>query len=154
MRTVTWSKSTQVKAPPSTVFEWMTDFQEDDHARHAFVVGSGAKKTYTKKPSKRTIVSRSGNSVKILDEWGGRKFPMDLELVPLDRTVKMKGIMGYEAVWKAQPDEGGTKVEANVSLTAKGLWGLLLPLFRKRFIRELEQDFAGHIADLENFLAT
>jgi hypothetical protein len=153
MSAITWSKSTRVKASPDTVFAWMTDFQEDDHARHAFVVGSGAKKTYTKKPSKRTVVSRDGNKVKIHDEWGGRKFEMNLELFPLEREVKMTGPFGYQASWKAVPDEGQTKIEAHVELHMKGLMGFLAPLFRGRFIRELEQDFAGHIADLENDLA-
>lgn len=153
MAKMQWSQSSRVKASPDTVFAWMTDFQEDDHGRPSFVKGSGAPKTYTKKPSKRMIVSREGNKVKILDEWGGRKFDMNLELIPLDRTVDMKGPMGYHAVWKAVPDEGGTKVEASVNFEVRGFWGLLFRLFRKKFYRELNQDFAGHIADLENDLA-
>ncbi len=145
-----WTKATRVNVPPDAVFAWMTDFQEDDHGRPAFVKGAGSPKTYTKKASKRTVVSRSGNMVSIHDEWGGRKFDMELELVPLDRTVNMKGPMGYTAVWKAIPDAGGTKVEAIVSLNMKGFWGLLAPLFRKKFYRDLEHDFNGHISDLQD----
>jgi hypothetical protein len=150
MAPLTWSKSQHVNATPDRVYEWMTDFQEDDHGRPAFIKGSGATKTYTKKPSKRTIVSREGNNVKIKDEWGGRTFEMDLELMALDRTVKMTGPYGYEAVWKAVPDEGGTKVEAAISLSPKGFFRFIMGFFKKRFFRELEQDFQGHIADMEN----
>lgn len=153
MAKMQWSQSSRVKASPDTVFAWMTDFQEDDHGRPAFVKGSGAPKKYTKKPSKRTIVSRDGNKVRIHDEWGRRKFDLDLELIPLDRTVDIKGPMGYHAVFKAVPDEGGTKVEASVAFEVKGFWGLLFGLFKKKFYRELNQDFAGHVADLENDLA-
>jgi hypothetical protein len=150
MAPLDWSKSAHVKIPPDVVFAWMTNFQEDDHGRTAFVKGTGASKKYTKKPSKRTVLSSEGNHVHILDEWGGRKFDMQLELVPLDRTVKVQGPMGYFAIWKAVPDNGGTKVEAQISLHMKGLRGLLAPLFRKRFYRDLEYDFNGHISDLQD----
>ncbi len=150
MAPLDWSKSTHVNIPPDVVFSWMTDFQEDDHGRTAFVKGTGAPKIYLKKPSKRTVVSREGNNVKIHDQWGGRKFDMQLELVPLDRTVKMQGPMGYSATWKAVPDQGGTKVEAQISLHMKGFRGLLAPLFRKKFYRDLEYDFNGHISDLQD----
>lgn len=150
MAPLNWSKTAHVNIPPDTVFAWMTNFQEDDHGRPAFVKGSGAPKKYTKKQSKRTVVSSKGNHVSIHDEWGGRKFDMELDLVPLDRTVNMKGPMGYVAVWKAVPDEGGTKVEAHISLPMRGFWGLLAPLFRKKFYRDLEYDFNGHISDLQD----
>jgi hypothetical protein len=153
MAELKWTKSARVPYPPDTVFEWMTDFQEDDHGRPAFVKGTGAPaKKYTKKPSKRTIVSRSGNNVKILDYWGGRTYDMDLELVPLDRTVNMKGPWNYQAVWKAVPDEGGTKIEAEVGIKIGGFAGLLMGLFKKKFYRDLEYDFAGHMSDLQDSL--
>lgn len=152
MAPIAWAKSAHVDASPDAVFEWMTDFQVDDHGRPAFVKGSGADKTYTRRPSKRTILSRDGNKVKILDEWGGRHFEMDLELLPLDRTVKMLGPFGYEAVWTAVPDGAGTKVDARVVLNVKGLMGFIMGFFKKRFRRELDQDFAGHIADLKDSL--
>jgi len=152
MAPIAWSKSARVEVSPDAVFEWMTDFQVDDHGRPAFVRGSGAAKTYTKKPSKRTLLSREGNKVKILDEWGGRHFEMDLELVPLDRQVNMIGPFGYAAVWKAVPDGDATKVDANVVLNVKGFMGFIMGFFKKRFYRELDQDFAGHIADLKDSL--
>jgi hypothetical protein len=150
MAPISWSKSAHVNATADKAFEWMTDFQEDDHARPAFVNATGAKKAYEKKPSKRTIVSRQGNTLKILDEWGGQKFALDLELVPLDRVVKMKGAHGYQATWRAVPDEGGAKIEAQVSMNAKGLMGFFMRFFKKKFYRDLDGDFAGHIADLED----
>jgi hypothetical protein len=149
-----WTKSARVNFPPDLIFEWMSDFQEDDHGRPAYIKGSGAPAKYSKKPSKRTIVSRSGNNVKIHDQWGGKQFDMDLELAPLDRTIKMSGAWNYRAVWKAVPDSGGTKVEAEVTIRAGGLAGLLMALFmgKKKFYRQLDYDFAGHMSDLQDSL--
>ena len=152
MAELKWSNSAQVKFPPDAVYAWMTDFQEDDHGRPAFIKGSGAPAKVYKKPSKRTIVSRSGNNVKILDVWGGRTYDMDLELVPLDRTIIMKSQWNYHAVWKAVPHEGGTKVEAEVDMKVGGFAGLVMGLFKKKFYRDLSYDFNGHISDLQDSL--
>jgi hypothetical protein len=152
MAELKWTKSAHVPFPPDTVFEWMTDFQEDDHARPAYVKGSGAPAKFTKKPSKRTIVSRSGNTVKLSDLWGGRTMEVDLTLVPLDRTVNMKGPWNYQAVWKAVPDAGGTKVEAEVAMKVGGFAGFLMSLRKKSFYRQLDYDFAGHMSDLQDSL--
>jgi hypothetical protein len=152
MAPLKWSKSADVSDSPDAVFEWMTDFQPDDHARPAFVKGSGAKKTYTSHASKRTVLARTGNHVTIHDDWGGRHFEMELDLVPLDRTVKMIGPFGYSAVWKAVPNGDGTRLEANVALDVKGFFRFIMKLFQKRFFRELDQDFAGHVADLKDSL--
>jgi hypothetical protein len=152
MADLKWSKSAQVPFPPDAVFAWMTDFQEDDHGRPAFVKGSGAPKKYTKKPSHRQVLERSGNSVHILDKWGGRTYDMRLELKPLDRSVEMKGPWNWHAVWKAAPHEGGTKVEASVDMRVGGFAGLLMSLFKKSFYRDLEYDFNGHISDLQDGL--
>jgi len=43
-------------------------------------------------------------------------------------------------------------VEAEVKLDVKGFMGFIMGFFKKRFYRELDQDFAGHMADLKDSL--
>lgn len=152
MAELKWSRSQVVNFAPDVVYQWMTDFQEDDHARPSFIKGTGMEKKYTKKPSKRTIVDRSGNNVHIMDYWGGRTYDMHLELVPMERTVIMKGPWNYLAVWKAVPHEGHTKIEAEVGMKIGGFAGLIMGLFKGKFYRDLAGDFAGHMSDLQDSL--
>lgn len=149
MAPVTWARSAVVEASPDAVFRWMSDFREDDHARPAFKRGAGVKDD-GKPGAKRTILSRDGNVVRLRDEWGRRRFELAVTVDEKARTVTIDGEHGYRAVWRAVAEGAGTRVEASTTLAPKGLFGLLAPLFAGSFRKELDRDFAGHVADLED----
>lgn len=148
MAPVTWSRSALVPASPDVVFRWMSDFRDDDHARPAFKRGAGVKED-GKPGSKRTVLSRDGNVVRLRDEWGRRRFDLTVTLDERSRSVTIDGEHGYRSVWRAVAEGAGTRVNASTTLAPRGLFGLVAPLFAGSFRKGLDQDFAGHIADLE-----
>lgn len=152
MAPVTWKFAATVPAPPDAVFAWMQEFREDDHSNERFLRGAGVTKP-PRRPAKRTIVRREGNAVELDDEWNGRKNRMRVTIVPERREIRLEGGFGYSATWRAVPDGTGTSVETEGTMAPKGLFGLLLPLFAKGAKRDLEKDFAGHLADLRESLA-
>ncbi len=153
MAPVEWHFNAVVNGTSDAVFNWLSDYQPDDHTSEAFRKGAGEKKP-PKHPAKRAILSREGNMLKIHDEWGRSKFDSAVELVPLSREVKITGGFGYSAVWKAVPEGDKTKLEVHGVWAPTGFIRFFVPLFRKRFVRDMELDFKGHTAELENDLAS
>lgn len=152
MAPVEWHFSAVVKGASDAVFAWLSDYQSDDHNSAAFRKGAGQTKP-PKHAAKRQILSREGNTLKIHDEWGRSRFDSTVELVPLSREVKITGAHGYSAVWKAVPEGDKTKLEVHGTWAPKGFLKLFVPLLRKGFVRDMELDFKGHTAELENDLA-
>jgi Polyketide cyclase / dehydrase and lipid transport len=146
-----WRHEARLAASPDAVYAWMSDFREDDHAREAFLRGAGQKPGGA--ASRRTVVSRDGNRVKLRDAWGRRTFEMDVELAPQAREVRLTGEYGYRATWRAEPDGAGTRVVSEGAFEPAGLMRLVAPLFARGFARQMEQDFRGHVEDLRSELA-
>lgn len=141
-----WRHAAHVAADPDAVYGWLTDYTEDDHASDAFRAAADAKG----KPAKRAIVSRNAREVVLEDQWGGKRARTTARLEPASRTVRVTGDFGgYESVWRAVPERGGTRVEMEGRMAPTGLFKLLMPLFAKSALSETEKDFRGHIAALE-----
>jgi hypothetical protein len=145
---VTWSHEAILRAPPDAVYAWMSDFREDDHARPAYLRGAGVAKP-SKRPAVRRVVAREPGLVKLEDSWNGRTFRLTAHLDPERREVRIEGGMGYHAVWRAEPAPEGTRLRVDGKLAPGGVLGLFTPLFAKGMMREMAQDFRGHVADAE-----
>lgn len=152
MAPVEWHFNAVVKGTSDAVFNWLSDYQSDDHTSPSFLKGSGETKP-PKHAAKRQILSREGNMLKVHDEWGRSKFDSTVELVPLSREIKITGAFGYSSVWKAVPEGDKTKLECHGLWAPKGFMKIFVPLMRKRFVRDMELDFKGHTAELENDLS-
>jgi hypothetical protein len=149
-----WLFSAHVAAPPDEVFRWMSDFREDDHSRPAYLRGAGVDPSKARVSSKRTVLSREGNVIRLLDEWDGRSFKATVTLAPERREVVIEGGFGYRATWRAAPEGEGSRVECAGEFGAKGIMRLVAPLFARSFEREMRKDFDGHVADLRETLAS
>ena len=131
----------------------MTDFRPDDHTSAAFRRGAGVPEgKAVKKGDGRKILSRGPDEVVLEDTWDGQTMRMRVGLDPKARTVTLDGQMGYHAVWRAEPDGDGTRLVVEGRMAPGGLFGLLLPLFKSRFLKQMGQDFAGHLEDLKESL--
>jgi|SRR5581483_11255023 len=147
-----WRFEARVDATPDAAYAWMTDFTEHDHGSEAFRRGAKAKEGDAR-ASKRTVVSREGNRVKIHDVWGRQSFDMDVELVPARREVVLTGQYGYSAVWRAEPDGAGTRIVNEGKLAPTGFMKLLAPLFARSFAKQMRSDFDGHLEEMREDLA-
>jgi len=151
MGRVTWRFSDTVRARPDDVYAWMADFAADDHATEAFKRGAAYPEKKWK-PSKRTVVSREGNVLRIKDEWGRGGFETTATLDAATRSVRIVGGLGYEATWRATPEGDGTRIEVDGKM-GRGLLGSLMKLVAGRSTREgMEKDFRGHVEDLRESL--
>ncbi|SRR5581483_2697618 len=149
-RRMRWRHEALVPASPDAVYAWMSDFREDDHAREAFLRGSGAKPGGA--ASHRTVVSREGNRVRLHDAWGRRSFDLDVELAPEAREVRLTGEYGYSATWRAEPAAGDTRVVVEGRLEPTGIMRLLAPLFSRGMAKQMQDDFNGHVEDMRSGL--
>ena len=145
-----WRYEARIEAPPDAVYAWMSDFREDDHARPAFLEGSGAKPDG--RVSRREVLSRSGNRVELRDTWGKETFPMTVELVPEKRELRLTGQYGYRGAWRAEPDGAGTRVVSEGALEPSGVMRLFAPLFAGMMRKQMGADFRGHVADMRSEL--
>lgn len=148
MPPVRWHHDALIAAPPEAVYRWMVDFREDDHDRPAFRRGAGIPQDAPSGGSRRQIVSREGSVVTIKDSWGRRGMTMKAKLDEAARTVTLDGEMGYHSVWRAAPEGNATRLSVSGEMAPNGLFGLLMPLFRGRFLKQMAQDFEGHVEDL------
>lgn len=148
-----WSFAARVEAPPDDVYAWMSDFREDDHARPAFKRGAGMRPG-DKRESRRAVVSREGNVVVVEDSWGRERYRLTVTLDPAAREVRLAGMYGYAGVWRAAPAGTGTRVESEGRIAPTGLARLFAPLFARTFMKQMEADFRGHVADLAEELKT
>lgn len=146
-----WSFEAVVAAPPDAVYAWMSDFTEDDHARPAFKRGAGVKPG-DKRESRRHVVSRDGNRLRVEDSWGRERFGMDVELAPGAREVRLSGQYGYRGVWRALPHGGATRVVSEGSLEPTGFARFFAPLFAGMLMKQMRADFDGHIEDMRESL--
>lgn len=151
MGSVTWKEETTIAAAPDAVFAWMSDFTEDDHNTEAFRRGAGVDPTKKRKPSRRTILSREGNVLRIRDEWGGSKYEQTVTLDPTARTVLIQGGMGYESTWRASPEGAGTRLSVEGRM-GRGIVGTMMRLFEGGMRKSMAEDFRGHVEDLRDTL--
>lgn len=147
-----WSFEARVPAPPEAVYAWMSDYREDDHAREAFRRGAGVKPD-DRRASQRRIVRRDGNRLVLEDTWGGQRFSLHVELRPSAHEIHVKGAYGYRAVWTAKADAGGTLVRCEGSMEPTGLLRFVAPFFAKAFVKQMQADFDGHVAEMRVDLA-
>lgn len=145
-----WRHEARIAASPDAVYAWMSDLREDDHAREAFLRGSGAKPGGP--VAKRTIVSRQGDRLKVHDAWGRKAFDLEVELAPVAREVRLHGGFGYRATWRAEPDGPGTRLVVEGEMAPSGIMRLFVPLFAKGMAKEMQADFNGHVEDLRSAL--
>jgi polyketide cyclase/dehydrase/lipid transport protein len=148
MAGLTWDLDATVRAPPDVVYAWMTDFREDDHRSPAFRRGAKVREN-DPRDAKRVVVARKGNEVTLEDTWGRQRFRTTATLDGAQRTITIRGEFGYQAVWRAAPVAGGTRISIEGRMAPGGVFGLLLPLFAKKMRQQTEDDFRGHVADLE-----
>ncbi|HWG90782.1 MAG TPA: SRPBCC family protein [Candidatus Thermoplasmatota archaeon] len=151
MAPITWRHTATVAAPADRVYQWLSDFREDDHSRPAYLAATGG----APKPGKearRHILSRDADAVVIEDHWGGRTFLVTAYLDPVGREVRLEGGLGYHAVWRAVSEGPLTRIELEGRMAPRGLLGFVLPLFKRSFLKQIAQDFRGHVADLESEL--
>lgn len=144
-----WRFAGTVDADPDDVYAWLADHREDDHTSEAFFRGSG----FTRKEAKgarREILSRDGDNLRLRDTWGRNTFESTVTLDPDRREVRIDGEHGYEGVWRAEDaGEGRTRVVSEGRMAPGNfLFKLFMPLFRGKFLRQIEQDFHGHIEEV------
>ncbi|MEA3198833.1 MAG: hypothetical protein QOE90_261 [Thermoplasmata archaeon] len=145
-----WRHEARIDAPADAVYAWMSDHREDDHAREAFLRGAGRGPEGAR--SRREVVSRDGDVVKLRDVWGKRVFEMEARLDAKAREVRLTGAYGYRATWRAIPDGAGTRLVVEGAIEARGIAGLFAKLFGKRMLRDMQADFNGHVADARETL--
>ena len=150
MAALTWSFSRVVPAPADVVYAWMIDFQPDDHGRDAFLRGTGA--APPDKPAHRKVTPRGHDAFHLDDAWGRHRYKLDVTLERARREVHIRGQMGYQATWRAVPAGESTRVVVEGRLPSRWPVSWLMPLFAKGMLREMQQDFDGHMADLEETL--
>lgn len=146
-----WRFEATVQASPLDVYGWMSDFAEDDHAREAFVRGTGAEADKYRGCLRR-VVSREGDRLVVEDTMGRQSWRMDVELRPAQHEVHMAGMWGYRAVWRALPEAAGTRVVVEAGLEPKGFARLFAPLFAGMLMKQMRADFDGHVADMREAL--
>jgi hypothetical protein len=147
-----WSFEAHVPAPPDAVFAWMSDYAPDDHANERFQRGAGVKAD-DRTHNHRVVARKDARHLVVRDEWGRRRFELQVELAPEAREIRLAGQMGYRGVWRAAPDgAGGTRVTSEGALEPRGALRLFAPLFAGAFVRQMKQDFDGHVADMRESL--
>lgn len=147
MAKATWRHETFVPVDADRAYAWMIDFREDDHARPAFKRGAGVKPG-DKSTSKRVILSREGDVVKLKDTWAGNTFELTVTLDRPARALTIDGKWGYRARWSVEPAVGGARLRVEGEMAPGGLMGLLVPLFAGGMRKDMEKDFRGHVADM------
>lgn len=150
MGSVTWRLSGIVAASPDAVWAWLTDFTEDDHNSAAYRRGAGETKPQ-KKPSRREVVSREGNVIRLRDTWNGSTWEQTVTLDPASRSVRIQGGFGYDATWAATPEGNATRVSVEGRM-GKGIVGSIMKLFQGSTQKSMEKDFRGHMEDLRESL--
>src|SRR5882672_10731032 len=148
-----WSFEAHVDAPADAVYAWMTDYSEDDHANDRFRKGAGVE-AEDRTHNHRVVERKDERHLVVRDEWGRRRFEMQVELGPDAREVRVTGGFGYRATWKAAPDGGGgTRVTSEGGLAPSGVMRIIAPLFAKSMAKQMEDDFNGHVNDMREALA-
>ncbi|HEX2021830.1 MAG TPA: SRPBCC family protein [Candidatus Thermoplasmatota archaeon] len=147
MAPLRWQHETFVPVRPDDAYAWITDFRPDDHARPAYRRAVGATEKQAAK-AHRQVVSREGDVVRLRDRWAGRAYDLTVTLDRPARALRVDGMMGYRATWSVTPSPGGARLRVEGEIASKGLFKLLLPLFAKGMLREMELDFRGHVADM------
>ena len=151
MGSVSWRVSAVVAAPPDAVYAWMTDFTTDDHNSEAYRRGAGETKP-AKKPSRREILSREGNVLRIKDTWNGQTWEQTITLDPARRSVRIQGGFGYDSLWTATPEATATRVTVEGKM-GKGLVGSVMRVFFQGSTQKsMGKDFRGHVEDLRESL--
>lgn len=78
---------------------------------------------------------------------------MTATLDPARREVRLDGQYGYHGTWRAEPEGGGTRLVSEGRLAPTGVMRLLAPLFARAFMKQMQADFNGHVADATESLA-
>ena len=141
-----WNLDAFVPVEPDRAYAWMIDFRHDDHERPAYKRAVGAKPS--KKPSMREVLSRDGDTLRLRDTWNGKTWEATVTLLRKDRALLIEGAYGYRARWWVEENPGGARIRVEGEMAPSGVMKLLVPLFAKGMVREMETDFRGHVADM------
>lgn len=142
--TTTWERSTRV--PPEKARAWWFDLQPDDHdtPEHRAV--------WKGQPAVRRILERGKDSVTVEDQWGRRPpWRSTLKLEGKD-ALRVEGGAGKAhgiGTLRFGPEGAGSRLVFDGGIEVKGFFGLLVPLFKRRFQGAFLTDMEAHAKHLE-----
>lgn len=131
------------------MYAWLSDHREDAPTSEAFSRGSGSTRREAQS-ARREILSGDGDTLQMRDTWGRNTFTSKVTLNADRREVRIDGEHGDPGAWRAEDAGGGrTRVVSEGTMAPGNLvFKLLMPLFKGRFLEQIEQDFHGHVEEI------
>lgn len=141
-----WERRTEV--PPAKALAWWFDLQPEDHDSPEHRASPLA--AQSKPGDGRTVVERRADEVVARDRWRGFEFPSVVRKGAGQLTYDIgQGSFRNRSTLRFQPDGAGTRLVYDSHVEAKGLFGLLLPLMRRRNVEQSGQDMELHARHME-----